>query len=257
MLDRRLAPFLCLPFALCAPFAAAPAVAQPSETTLTVVPAAPTEDDFVSVVVESLWPDGCTPGFTRLEVELDPTGNLRRRVTLTGGIGPGGGGCPAVVTHFRLEAPVGRLEPGTHEVVVEGGSFDNPDFLAEFGTVTFTVAGEAPEALLLDGGRFKVEVAWKDFAGGQGVGRVVPGATVESGLFWFFGRDNWELLVKVLDACSFNGRFWVLGAAATNVEYTVEVQETATGEVWSFTNPLGNRSPAFLDTDAFECPPDK
>ncbi len=49
------------------------------------------------------------------------------------------------------------------------------------------------------------------------MGTMVPGATNESGLFWFFDDDNWEMLVKVLDGCGTNGHFWVFLAAATDV----------------------------------------
>ena len=44
--------------------------------------------------------------------------------------------------------------------------------------------------------------------------------TTDSGLFWFFAPQNLELLVKMVDGCSFcNGHFWVYAAATTDVEY--------------------------------------
>lgn len=107
-----------------------------------------------------------------------------------------------------------------------------------------------PAVLCLGGGRFQVNVAWKDFQGNAGQGSVVPGASDGSGLFWFFGPDNWELLVKVLDGCALNGHHWVFAAATTTVEYTLTVTDTRTGEVATWTNPLGRSSPAVTDTDA-------
>jgi acetyl esterase/lipase len=112
-----------------------------------------------------------------------------------------------------------------------------------------------PTSHCLRGGRFRVEVAWRDFQGGTGAGRVVPGAADDSGLFWFFAPENWEMLVKVLDGCSLNGRFWVFAAATTTVEYDLTVTDTRTKEVARYHNPLGTAAPALTDTGALAvCP---
>ncbi len=113
-----------------------------------------------------------------------------------------------------------------------------------------------PSTLCLQNGRFQVSVQWTDFNGNSGLGTVVPGATSSnSGVMWFFSPDNWELLIKVLDGCAVNGHYWVFGAAATNVTYTIQVTDTQTGEVKTYTNPLGMVSPAITDTTAFgSCP---
>ena len=103
----------------------------------------------------------------------------------------------------------------------------------------------------LKGRRFQAEVEWRDFRDGEGPGRPVPGASDDSGLFWFFSADNWELQVKVLDGCSHNGHFWVLTAASTNVEYLLRVTDTMTGEVREYANALGQKAEAVLDTSAF------
>jgi hypothetical protein len=110
--------------------------------------------------------------------------------------------------------------------------------------------------LCLAGGRFQVQAQWTDFSGNSGLASVVPGASSNnSGVMWFFGPDNWELLIKVLDGCAVNGHYWALGAAATNVQYTIQVTDTQTGEVKTYTNPLGTVSPAITDTSAFAgCP---
>ncbi len=110
----------------------------------------------------------------------------------------------------------------------------------------------SPTALCLEDGRFRVEVAWDDFSGGHGAGRVVPVASDDAGLFWFFSPDNWELLVKVLDGCALNDRFWVFSAATTDVGYTLTVTDTATDRTWSSSNPPGRAAPAVTDTVAFD-----
>ncbi len=107
----------------------------------------------------------------------------------------------------------------------------------------------------LNDGRFQVEVTWRDFAGNTGRGQVVPFGSDDSGLFWFFSADNWEMLVKVLDACAIGDRYWVFAAATTDVEYTLTVTDSDTGASKSYFNPLGKASAAVTDSDAFAtCP---
>lgn len=80
-------------------------------------------------------------------------------------------------------------------------------------------------------------------------------ASEDSGLFWFFAEDNWEMLVKVIDGCSFNGHFWVFSSATTNVEYTLRIGDTEGGITREYFNALGVNSPAITDTEAFAtCP---
>ena len=111
----------------------------------------------------------------------------------------------------------------------------------------------SPTSMCLSDGRFAVEIAWRDYIGNTGSGRVVAQQSLDSGLFYFFNATNWEMLVKVLDACDHNGRFWLLAAATTDVEYTLQVTDTGTGIVREYFNPLGNAAAALVDT--FEtCP---
>ena len=107
-------------------------------------------------------------------------------------------------------------------------------------------------------GRFQVEVEWTDFAGESGRARQVELASAglarsrDSGLLYFFDENNWEVLVKVLDGCDTNGFFWVFSAATTNVEYTLRVTDTLTGQIRVYSNLLGTSAPAVSDTSAFE-----
>ena len=79
----------------------------------------------------------------------------------------------------------------------------------------------------------------------------------DSALFWFFSDTNFEVMVKVIDACSFNGFFWVYIAGMTDQEYTVTVLDGVRypnpGHEQQYFNPLGTRSPAFTDIMAFPC----
>ena len=80
----------------------------------------------------------------------------------------------------------------------------------------------------------------------------MPSDAAGSGLLWFFDRNNWEMLVKVVNGCGFNDRFWVFSAATTNVEYTLRVVDTLSGDVQTYFNPLGTSGPAITDTGAFD-----
>ncbi len=106
------------------------------------------------------------------------------------------------------------------------------------------------QALCLNQHRFRVTVEWRDFDGNEGVARAVTSSS-DSGLFWFFQPSNWELLVKVIDACGLSSSFWVFSAATTDVEYTLRVTDTVSGEIREYTNPLGRAAPAINDTAAF------
>lgn len=113
---------------------------------------------------------------------------------------------------------------------------------------------DSGNAVFLRDDRFRVEVAWRNFEGMTGAGRPVFRSN-ESAVLYFFIPDNWEVLVKVIDGCTFNNRFWVFSSASTNVEYTLTVTDTQTGASWQYFNPLGQASEAITDTDAFAtCP---
>ncbi len=109
--------------------------------------------------------------------------------------------------------------------------------------------------LCLSGGRFRVQVDWRLSETNLGPGTVVPVGTQDSGLFWFFNADNWEMLIKVLNGCGTNGHYWVYFAATTDVQYTLTVTDTQTGVAKVYFNPPGHPSDAKTDSSAFaSCP---
>jgi len=105
------------------------------------------------------------------------------------------------------------------------------------------------QRLCLNGGRFAVTVAWKDFQGHTGQGTAVP-LSGDTGTFWFFNAANIELVVKALDGRPVNGHFWLFYGALSNVEYTVTVTDSQTGTMRTYTNPSG-RFASVADTLAF------
>ncbi|MXX75818.1 MAG: matrixin family metalloprotease [Holophagales bacterium] len=108
-----------------------------------------------------------------------------------------------------------------------------------------------PETVCLQDSRYEVEVEWHGGDGALNAGRVVHAGTNDSGLFSFFDRDNWEMLVKVLNGCSINGHHWVYAASATDLGYVIRVTDTATGELREFRNEAGQVASAVVDNEAF------
>lgn len=111
-------------------------------------------------------------------------------------------------------------------------------------------------ALCVNNNRFQIEVDWRTPDGNSGPGQAVPIASApDSGLFYFFSASNLEMLVKVLNGCGLNNRYWVFFAATTNVELALTVTDTQSGRVKSYFNPLGQAAPPVQDTNAFAtCP---
>lgn len=167
--------------------------------------------------------------------------------------------------YTNLKAQWNRLGVSWEEDVVAGyGHSDWPDASMADGFL-FLAGKSRPAAvppvcvssattLCLSGGRFRVEVSWEG-SGRSGSGKVVPGASANSGVFSFANAVNWELMVKVVDACGRNGRYWVYAAAMTDIHHVLTVTDTATGQVKRYESPAGRLSPAMIDTDAFPgCP---
>jgi hypothetical protein len=119
------------------------------------------------------------------------------------------------------------------------------DFIASW-------AGAQGRTLALLGGRFTVEVSWRDHEGNTGFGRAVPDSD-QSGFFWFFDAANLELVVKALDGRPVNNRWWIFYGALSDVEYWITVTDTQSGQVRRYHNPPGNLC-GKGDTSAFPVP---
>ena len=94
-------------------------------------------------------------------------------------------------------------------------------------------------------------VDWSRTDGGRGPATTVPGGTNNSGLFYFFGPDNWEILIKVLDGCAINGHHWVYAASATDLGMDITVTDTVTGSTWTYEKEPGDPAPAITESEAF------
>lgn len=158
------------------------------------------------------------------------------------------------------EVEVIDLDPATtYTFRVRAGNAGGLSAYSNVATATTNAAATEciadAHTLCLNNGRFQVRVNWETNTGNTGQASVVPVTSDDSGLLWFFGPENWEMLIKVLDGCSVNNNYWVFFAATTNVEFTVTVTDTDTGRVKTYVNPQGVSADAVTDTSAFPtCP---
>ena len=144
--------------------------------------------------------------------------------------------------------------PGTYTVELIAGNLNGGSRV----TKQVTVGGSAvciPNAttLCLVGGRFEVRTQWET-AQASGAGMAIPQSS-DTGLFWFFSQTNIEMVLKVLNTCSFANRFWVFAGGLTDVKVTMTVTDTSNGTVKTYVNPAGTPFQPIQDTNAFAtCP---
>jgi hypothetical protein len=189
----------------------------------------------------------------------------------------GNGSCPSLrpevqdgnmlTLHYFEECVVTPLPPAPFVVEESIGPLSAGDFVVQaiddedrtLASHRFHVFGTfecrpSETALCLLNGRFRVEAAWRT-ATAHGAAHAHP-ETADSGALWFFGPDNLELLVKVLDACQTQSQtVWVFAAGLTDVEVEITVTEMATGRTRHYLNPLGRAFAPIQDTAAFSCLP--
>ena len=145
--------------------------------------------------------------------------------------------------------------PGFYEVTltVSDGSVEST------ASMTFLVEAAEPagscvaddETRCLGDSRFAVTVDWRAAGGEEGAAAVAHAGPNDSEMFWFFDRNNWEVLVKVLDGCAVNDRFWVFAASTTDLGYLIRVEDTVSGEVKEYRAEPGAPAAAITDMEAF------
>ena len=142
-----------------------------------------------------------------------------------------------------------------------GGTPENTGFdVFPFGTTcpaaTFCTRTGTGACLL--GGRFQVTAVYENDVSGSGPATVQSfGSTRaesdESVFYSFTGPQNFELGVKVLDACSLFNVFWVFIGGLTNQGWNVTVLDTQTGHHKTYGNALGVTTVTTTDTAALPC----
>lgn len=91
-------------------------------------------------------------------------------------------------------------------------------------------------AMCLNNNRYRVSATFLTPGGQSGNAQVVK-LTDDTGYLWFFSATNVEVVVKVLNACGVNNRYWVFAGGLTNVQTILTITDTQSGFTKSYTNP--------------------
>jgi hypothetical protein len=193
---------------------------------------------LLGLVVDSNWsplgaavPVGNFGGFSASTPSLAIDGGGRAEVVWTSGPAP-------------AEIPFPELPPPN------GADGSSLGIVGQVYSTTFCDSGTQILCLGPGGNRFMAGVTWKNPATGEtGNGLSLP-LTGDTGAFWFFGDQNLELMVKVLDGTALNGHFWIYAGSLSNVDYTLTVEDISDGLTRTYHNPAGQFA-SFADVEAF------
>jgi hypothetical protein len=180
-----------------------------------------------------------------------------------GGVYGGSSGSPVMLANGQI---VGQLlgscgpDPSAgcdvRNATVDGAFSSSYAVLSQFlsgNPVQPSVCTQDATTMCLSDGRFAVSATWRT-SSGNGNGQAVR-LTSDTGYFWFFGATNVEAVVKVINACGFNQKYWVFAGGLTNVNVIVTVRDTRNGTVKIYTNPIDTAFQPVQDTSAFAtCP---
>lgn len=127
---------------------------------------------------------------------------------------------------------------------------DDPGELAAYPCVSTTTS------LCLLEGRFSARLRWNDGTGFRDAYVAAPktdGSSSSAGLFYFYPLDpsNWEVLVKMVDGCANNSRYWLLVSASTGFGWELTVRDEVSGSSRVFTHPLDGQASGISDFGAF------
>lgn len=114
------------------------------------------------------------------------------------------------------------------------------------------VCNSSEQALCLLGSEFAVGVTFQETAGSPAAAGKAVQLSADGGYYWFFGPNDSELAVKVLDGRAVNGHIWVFYASLTNVAFDLTVTDSfsPTHAKRTYHNPAGTLASA-ADTSAF------
>jgi hypothetical protein len=63
----------------------------------------------------------------------------------------------------------------------------------------------------------------------NGAPAYVATSNNESAVFWFYSPDDWEVVAKVINGCSYNNYWWFFGAGATATPFSFSFFDYARG----------------------------
>jgi len=151
---------------------------------------------------------------------------------------------PPAATHANVRVHISKTQAGG----VATAYFDNLVVKPQ-GT-----CAALPDLLCLNNGRFQISSTFENYAGQTGVG-LAQAMTGDTGYFWFFSAANVEVVLKVINGCSYNASYWVYAGGLTDVEVDILILDTRTGDTWTASNALGTPFQPIGDIQAFAtCP---
>jgi len=111
------------------------------------------------------------------------------------------------------------------------------------------------ETLCLQEGRFEVTLDWAAASGPPTPARA-RSLSAETGTFTFFDAGTVEAVVRLIDGCSFNDRYWLFAGGLTDVATRLRVRDVLHPERdLVFEKPSGEPFAPILDLAAFAgCP---
>ena len=209
----------------------------------------PTGDEAVTIGQVSVVPsfDDVTVSW---ETSRPATGMLRYGTSTELGSSVVAGAGQATQHSVSISGLSGGIYPFRVEAVDARGHLATYD--GTFGAAGPCVRDESTACLL--GERFEVKVDWRR-SSGSGVARVMSfgnerAETDQSAFFYFSSASNFEMGLKILDACSINQRFWVFISGLTNQGWTVSIRDSETGAVKTYSNPVGHLTDTIADTSS-------
>jgi hypothetical protein len=169
--------------------------------------------------------------------------------------------CPILPPGLHQEVPLGVLAAGTYDLRLidvsnpQSPQLDDQAIVAVQPSPCNPIGPVDPPpgpTLCLQNGRYSVSAEWEAYDQSTGFGQPVQ-LTSDTGAFWFFGADNYEVVIKVLDGCAKNDRFWVYAGGLTDVGVVLRVRDNVTGVSQVYTNELGTPFEPVRDTQTFPC----
>ncbi|HSP34614.1 MAG TPA: trypsin-like peptidase domain-containing protein [Thermoanaerobaculia bacterium] len=116
--------------------------------------------------------------------------------------------------------------------------------------VTPTTCSPSTTNVCLVNNRFKVSMTYN----GANM-QATPFTGGNTGLFsQTSDPSNIEVLLKMIDACGFNAKFWVYSGGTTDQGIAITVVDTKTGTTKTYTNPKSTKFQTITDASAFNCP---
>jgi hypothetical protein len=141
----------------------------------------------------------------------------------------------------------GVADPGGSGFDLFGFGVSNGSCAGSTGSCTRT----ATTACLV-GARFQVRVSYANSSSsGNGTVMSFSGARAESdeSVFLYFTDPlNFEMGLKILNACSFSSHYWVFIGGLTNQGWTVNIVDTSNGNFFTYHNNNGHLTATVADT---------